>query len=209
MTYTIHRYPAELIDVVRLVDGSKVTLRPVLPQDADIMQSFVRTLSEESRRNRFFRALRELPKDLLTRFTNVDYETHLALLAEVFVDGAEVVVGEARYVRGDDSRAEFAVAVADEWHGKGIGRMLLNVLQQRAAAEGIAMIHGQTLPANGAMQAVARKAGFEIAPDPDEPGVLRLEKRIGPHAELQRNAVSGLEPAAVDRWGAVLKLRSA
>jgi acetyltransferase len=209
MTYTIHRYPAELIDVVRLVDGSKVTLRPVLPQDADIMQSFVRTLSEESRRNRFFRALRELPKDLLTRFTNVDYETHLALLAEVFVDGAEVVVGEARYVRGDDSRAEFAVAVADEWHGKGIGRMLLNVLQQRAAAEGIAMIHGQTLPANGAMQAVARKAGFEIAPDPDEPGVLRLEKRIGPHAELQRNAVSGLEPAAVDRWGAVLELRSA
>jgi RimJ/RimL family protein N-acetyltransferase len=208
MTYTIHRYPAELIDVVRLVDGSKVTLRPVLPQDADIMQSFVRTLSEESRRNRFFRALRELPKDLLTRFTNVDYETHLALLAEVFVDGAEVVVGEARYVRGDDSRAEFAVAVADEWHGKGIGRMLLNVLQQRAAAEGIAMIHGQTLPANGAMQAVARKAGFEIAPDPDEPGVLRLEKRIGPHAELQRNAVSGLEPAAVDRWGAVLELRS-
>ena len=71
------------------------------------------------------------------------------------------------------------------------------------------MIHGQTLPANGAMQAVARKAGFEIAPDPDEPGVLRLEKRIGPHAELQRNAVSGLEPAAVDRWGAVLELRSA
>jgi RimJ/RimL family protein N-acetyltransferase len=87
--------------------------------------------------------------------------------------------------------------------------MLLNVLQQRAAAEGIAMIHGQTLPANGAMQAVARKVGFEIAPDPDEPGVLRLEKRIGPHAELQRNAVSGLEPAAVDRWGAVLELRSA
>ena len=62
MTYTIHRYPAELIDVVRLVDGSKVTLRPVLPQDADIMQSFVRTLSEESRRNRFFRALRSFPR---------------------------------------------------------------------------------------------------------------------------------------------------
>ena len=89
MTYTIHRYPAELIDVVHLVDGRRMTVRPVLPQDADLLQTFVRGLSDESRRNRFFRALHELPGDLLARFTPIDYRRHLALVAEVFDKGEE------------------------------------------------------------------------------------------------------------------------
>jgi hypothetical protein len=67
MTYTIHRYPAELIDVVHLRDGGRVTVRPILPQDAEIVQAFVQTLSDGARRHRFFRTLRELPADLLRR----------------------------------------------------------------------------------------------------------------------------------------------
>ena len=143
-------------------------------------ESFFRNLSDESRWNRFHRALHELPLNLLNQFTNVDYDTHLALLAEVFVDGSEVILGESRYVRGEDPTcAEFAVTVDDRWQGKGLGRLLLSLLEGRAAAEGIEMLFGRTLPGNVRMQALARKAGFEIVPDSNEPGTLRLEKRLG------------------------------
>ena len=60
--------------------------------------------------------MRELPRELLQRFTQVDYADHLALVAEVFADGRETVIAEARYVRGPDaSAAEFAVSVAEAW----------------------------------------------------------------------------------------------
>ena len=137
MTYTIHRYPAELIDFVYVEDAQQITVRPILPQDAELMQTFFRTLSDRSRRDRFHRALRELPASLLNQLTSVDYDTHLALLAEVFVDGTEVIVGEARYVRSEDSlQAEFAMAIAEDWQAKGLGRLLLSHLERRAAAAG-------------------------------------------------------------------------
>src|SRR5918912_47235 len=87
MTYMIHGYPAELIDIVEGAAGERILVRPVLPQDAEPMQAFVRGLSPQSRRNRFFRMLRELPPVLLGEFTSVDYHSHLALLASVLVEG--------------------------------------------------------------------------------------------------------------------------
>jgi len=181
MTYTIHRYPAELIEILHLADSRRVTVRPILPQDAELLQSFFRNLSDGSRWNRFHRALKELPVTLLNQFTDVDYDIHFALLAEVFVDGREVILGESRYVRGEGQTcAEFAITVDDNWHGKGLGRLLLSLLEGRAAAAGIEMLFGRTLPGNVRMQALARKAGFEIVPDSEEPGTLRLKKRIGP-----------------------------
>lgn len=102
MIYTIHRYPAELIDVMCLPNERRLVIRPVLPQDAAIVQAFIRNLSDHSRRNRFFRTLRELPENLLEQFTHIDYCAHLALVAEVFEGRDETIVGEARYVMGAD-----------------------------------------------------------------------------------------------------------
>jgi acetyltransferase len=181
MTYTIHRYPAELIDVVHLVDGRRITLRPVLPQDAGVLQAFVKGLSNASRRNRFFRSLHELPEDLLDRFTSIDYEHHLALVAEVFAGGVETIIGEARYVVDEDgTSAEFALAVADAWQGRGIGTLLLERLVAKAAAAGITHLHGQTLPANRSMHRLARKAGFTVALDPAGDDVLLQSRDLAP-----------------------------
>jgi acetyltransferase len=192
MPYTIHRYPAELIDVVRGSAGERIVIRPVLPQDAGLVQDFVRGLSPEARRNRFFRMLRELPAELLDRFTSIDYHDHLALLASVLREGEEVAIGEARYVVSGPGVAEFALAVADEWQGQGIGRLLLARLECRAAAEGIALLFGKVLPSNKPMQKLARSRGFAILPDADEAGLWRIEKRI----EARRRAAPCVEDAA-------------
>lgn len=179
MTYVIHRYPVELIDVIRLSGDRRLTIRPVLPQDADLVQTFVRELSSRSRHSRFFRALNELPPNLLTQFTQIDYNDSLALVAEIFDGGREVVVGDGRYVVGGDRRsAELALAVRDEWQGQGIGRLLLDRLVARASAQGLALLHGQVLPSNDAMLNLTRKAGFTIRHDWDEPDLLRIEREL-------------------------------
>src|SRR5436853_378580 len=99
MLYQIHRYPADLIDVVHFKDGTRVVVRPVLPQDQDITSAFFSSLSPPSRYDRFMSPVREVSAEILERFTQVDYAEHLALVAEVFIDGRETVIAEARYVR--------------------------------------------------------------------------------------------------------------
>jgi acetyltransferase len=179
MTYEIHRYPADLIDVVRLAGGERVVIRPVLPQDEELTRAFFHNLSAPARYDRFMTSVRELPPDLMRRFTQVDYASHLALVAEVFADGRETVVAEARYVRkADASVAEFAVSVAEAWQGKKLASLMLGKLACRAAAQGVQRIVGETLATNSRMLSLARKAGFTILPSPDVRGLVLLEKSL-------------------------------
>jgi RimJ/RimL family protein N-acetyltransferase len=181
MIYQIHRYPAELIDVVALSPGERVVIRPVLPQDEDLTSTFFRSLSPRARYDRFMGSLREPPADLMRRFTQIDYADHVALVAEVFANGREIVIAEARYVRKADPRvAEFAVSVAEPWQGKRLASLLLAKLACRAAAQGIERLAGETLASNARMLALARKAGFTIRPSGEVRGVMLLEKALSP-----------------------------
>jgi acetyltransferase len=138
MTYTIPRYPAHLIDFVS-AKGRRATIRPMLPQDFKLQREFFRSLSARVRYSRFMASFNELPDAVAERLRKIDYASHLALLAEVFEDRSEIMVAEARYVidEHDSAACEFAIAVADNWQGCGIGRALLAQLEREAAALGI------------------------------------------------------------------------
>ena len=140
MTYSIARYPVHLIDVVQAADGSRVTIRPTLPQDVELQRDFFRSLSAEGRYGRFMTRLNELPESLAERFASIDYRSHLALLAEVFENGRETMIGEARYVvdARDPETCELAIAVADNWQASGIARALLDRLERQGLVERIA-----------------------------------------------------------------------
>ncbi len=173
------RYPVELIDVVVLEDGRRITIRPVLPQDDAVTKAFFRSLSARSRHNRFMRAFQDLPEALLTQFTHVDYNAHLALIAEVFIDGREIAVGEARYVvSADGKNAEFAVSIADDWQGRGLGTLLLSRLIQTARKAGVGKITAETLASNTTMLSLAHKAGFSHEPDREVPGLVHLSLNV-------------------------------
>ena len=110
-----------------------MTLRPIGPRDASVLQAYVRGLSPESRYNRFFGALYELPPAELDRVIHLDRKYELALLAEARVDGAPIVIGEARYALAPDRlEGEFALSVADDWRGKGLGTLLMADIECRA-----------------------------------------------------------------------------
>jgi acetyltransferase len=181
MLYQIHRYPADLIDVVQIGNGQRVLIRPVLPQDEALTSAFFSDLPARARYDRFMAPMRNLPPELIKRFTNVDYASHLALVAEIFNGGRETVVAEARYACGaDPSVAEFAVSVAEEWQGRGLASLLLGKLICRAASAGVERVVGETLASNNKMLRLARKAGFTATPSREARGLILLEKRIAP-----------------------------
>ena len=185
MIYTIGKYPAHLIDVVRVADGSRVTIRPTLPQDVELQRMFFRSLSAEARYCRFMTRVSELPETVAERFTSIDYRTHVALLAEVFDDGGrETMIGEARYIvdERDPTTCEFAIAVADDWQASGIARALLDRLERQAAASGIRRMVADTLITNRAMQRLAARAGFTIRASREDATLARLEKVLADRA---------------------------
>jgi acetyltransferase len=166
--------PTRLIDVVVLPDGRRVTLRPVLPQDAELQQRLVQALSPASRTRRFFAPIRELPPEWLRRMTMVDHHAHVALIAETFVGREAVAVGEARYVVGDDGVADFALVVADAWQGHGLGRRLLASLLDHARDAGVQRLVGEVLPDNTAMLALARALGLRVRAHPGDARLVQV-----------------------------------
>ncbi len=184
--YQIHRYPAELIDVMHLADGTRVLIRPVLPQDQELLATFFHDLSPDARCKRFLHPLTEPSSELLRRFTHVDYAEHVGLVAEIFVDKCENVIGEARYVRvAESSSAEVSVSVADPWQGNGLAKTMLAKLESCAATAGIRRLIAETLATNEKLLSLARHAGF--AESCAVRGVIRLEKTLTPDSLIVRH----------------------
>jgi acetyltransferase len=181
MIYSIPRYPVHLIDVVRLANGHRVTIRPTLPQDAELQQDFFSSLSAESRYFRFMTRLPELPPSLTQRFSTADHQTHVALLAEVYEGDRQTMVGEARYVvdESDPRTCELAIAVNDAWQRQGIARTMLARLERAAASAGLLRILADTLLTNRAMIGLGRRAGYSITASREDAGLARLEKILG------------------------------
>jgi acetyltransferase len=184
MSYTIERYPTRWIDVWRLTDGRRVTVRPVLPQDAELEQALVRALSPVARYQRFFSPIRELPEGWLQRLTQIDYRQQQAFIVETFVGDEALAVAEARYVVDASGAAcEFAVVVADDWQHLGLARRLLHCLMQSAATAGLQHIYGDVLATNRRMLALAAGLGFRSMRHPDGGAqVLRVTRAIEPEA---------------------------
>ena len=141
-----------------LRDGSTVMVRPVQSTDASLLADGFARLSERSRRLRFLGNKNNLTVAELRYLTCIDHHDHEALGA-LSPDGRGI--GVARYIRDseDPSRAEVAVTVVDEWHGRGLGTKLLELLSDRARAEGVDRFTATVASDNMASSRLVRSAG--------------------------------------------------
>jgi acetyltransferase len=170
----IHPYPAHLVSEWTALDGARVTVRPIRPEDAEIEREFVRQLSPEAKYFRFMSTVRELSPQMLARFTQIDYDREMALIAVAAKDGREEEVGVARYITNPDgSSCEFAIVVDDEWQKHGLGRYLMTQLIEIARSRGLATMTGDILTANQGMLALATSLGFVVSDVPAEAGLKR------------------------------------
>jgi acetyltransferase len=176
----IHPYPVELVAAVRLRDGTKLAVRPIRPEDAELERAFVHGLSDQSRFFRFFHQLHELTPAMLARFTQVDYDRELAVVAVAAdSDGMEMFVGVARYIANPDREsAEFAVVVADAWQHRGVARCLMERLMAAAKRSGLVRFEGAVLRANQDMLRFCAALGFEAHDDPEDPEQVVVEREL-------------------------------
>jgi GNAT superfamily N-acetyltransferase len=181
----------------RLPDGARVTVRAAYPSDAGRVQDYVRSLLPSSRYDRFLAPLNELSPGELARVGG-DGEAQATLIAEMKIAGARIIIGEARYAADGDA-CEIALSVAEAWHGRGVGTLLMDVLECRARSLGAGRLVGDVLRSNAAMRTLARKSGFDQAGVPADARLVRIVKdisaaRIGtPCGQL---ATSGVPMAA-------------
>jgi len=166
-------------DLLRLRSGKPVTVRFVDPRDADALRSYFRALTTRSRYNRFLGAISELPATVLDQFVHVGEADRFSVIAVMTVDGAETIVGEARYAFEPETDSfEFGLSIDDRWQGHGLGSALLSNLECRAASFGAVRLFGDTLRSNEAMIALARKSGFAFRNSPGDWKLVRFEKDI-------------------------------
>lgn len=178
----IYPYPSHLIQEWNMKEGVKVRVRPIRPEDAEIEQNFVRNLSDESRYSRFMGDIKELSQSQLVRFTQIDYDREMALIA-VIEDpedaNKEIQVGVARYASNPDGESvEFALAVADNWQKSGLGRKLMTAIIECARSRGYRAVIGDVLSTNNKMLRLMSSLGFTIHPHPDDTAVKRVVKPL-------------------------------
>ena len=123
-------YPAHLSKTIAAKNGASLFLRAILPTDEQMLKGHFYALSGSSKRHRFSRAVETMPASAFRDWVNVDYRSHMALVAvQSDADEGERIIGVARYFANQTTGlAEFAMAVRDDWQGQGVGRCLLDGL---------------------------------------------------------------------------------
>ncbi|MBA1145571.1 bifunctional acetate--CoA ligase family protein/GNAT family N-acetyltransferase [Ectothiorhodospiraceae bacterium WFHF3C12] len=176
----VHPYPSHLVKRTQLPDGTDIVIRPIRPEDAERERAFIDSLSPEAKYYRFMENLRELSPAMLARFTQIDYDRELALIA-VRMDGLDEAeqLGVARYnIDPDGETCEFALVVADTVRRQGLGTRLMMDLMESARARGLREIHGDVLSENRKMLKLMRQLGFAVLTSPDDAGVKRVTRDL-------------------------------
>ena len=147
---------------LELRDGTKVRLRPIVPEDEPLLHEAVASMSERTVYFRFFSPIKRMSDALAHRLAVVDYNDRFALVATTArTNGKEKIVGVARYDRARATDvAEVAVAVIDEFQRRGLGRALLAELAKVARRHGIKTFTLIVLPENREMLGLLRKLGW-------------------------------------------------
>jgi acetyltransferase len=159
----ISPYPDQHECHTRTNMGVDLFIRPIRPEDAPLLVELFESLSPRSVYLRFFTPLKRLPHKMLARFTQIDYDREIALVAVPATGSNERLLGVARVISGRKPKeAEFAVAVGDPWQGKGIGASLLQRCLSIAKERGIEKVMGTVLVENTQMLLLGRKLGFKI-----------------------------------------------
>jgi GNAT superfamily N-acetyltransferase len=163
-----------------------IEIRPLAPTDRDRLAAAFTRLGEQTRWRRFGGLASQLGERDLDRLTQIDHHEHEALAAIAPDSGR--IVGVARYIAlpHDRGAAEVAVAVDDDWQGRGIGRRLMRELVDRARDEGVrrllAYVGAENLPVHAW---IARFGGVAAARDGD---ATLYSIPLGDSVELRRAA---------------------
>jgi acetyltransferase len=172
-------YPTKYITPWKLPDGTEVLLRPIRPEDEPAEHEMLSSLSEETLRTRFFSTIKEISHEWLILFCNIDYDRHMAIVAEVEEKGKKKMIGVARLIMNQDmTSGEVAFLVQDKFQGKHLGSKFVEVLIGIAREWGLEEVRADVLTENERMLHVFKRLGFTThsVPGGTSEAVLKLKE---------------------------------
>ncbi len=183
----ISPYPSKYTKRILLKNGTEVTLRPIRPEDEPMETEMIESLSTETLYFRFFGYVPRVNHDFLTRFTHIDYDREMAIVAEIEEGGHKKMIGVVRIIADAwGESAEYAIVVADAWQGLELGSNLTDYILEIARDRDIKKVYASMLATNKRMIHMFEKRGFKISREDFETyrAELDIESAIPFAAEL-------------------------
>ena len=162
-TLAIAPYPSEYVSDFKLKNGVSVLLRPIMPEDEIRFNDFLKSLSEETMRFRFFEIFKEMSHETLTKYCNLNYDREIAIIAEHQGQNRQLVGAVRLTVESNGKNAEFAIMVSDQLQGAGLGSKLMDTLAAIAHDKKLEQIHGYVMASNYKMLTLCYRKGFKSA----------------------------------------------
>ncbi|MCA1401324.1 bifunctional acetate--CoA ligase family protein/GNAT family N-acetyltransferase [Bradyrhizobium sp. BRP56] len=190
----VRPYPSQWEGELALRDGSRVTVRPMRPEDEPMVSEFFKRVTAEDLRLRFFHAMKEFSHAFIARLTQLDYARAMAFVA--LDPNTGEMMGAVR-LHSDSlyENAEYAILLQSDLKGKGLGWALMQLLIHYARSEGLKRLSGQVLTENTTMIGMCRDLGFTVTMDPDDHSIV--------------DVVLDLDRSGVDAVGADILIRPA
>jgi GNAT superfamily N-acetyltransferase len=171
------RDPESFSVVEPLRNGGEIEIRAQHPQDRKDLEAAVARMSDESVYRRFFAAKHHFSEKEAEYFLNIDFVSHVALVAVTHENGKRAIVGAGRYIVVEPGAAEVAFAVVDEYQGQGIGSALMHNLLSIARQAGLNKLIAEVLASNGAMVKVFEESGLPMSTRREGP-VIHVTLRL-------------------------------
>ena len=169
-------YPTRYVTPWKLSDGTEVLLRPIRPEDEPMEAEMLSTMSEATLRGRFLENLVSVTHEMLVRFTNIDYDREMAIVAELTRGKKKRLIGVGRLTgEVERGRGEFAVVVHDDFQSKGLGFKLTDVMIGIAQEKGFEEIVGYIDSGNRRMLRVVEELGFVAESTTERVTTVRLD----------------------------------
>ncbi len=156
-------YPKKYEKYWKLPNHNEVCFRPIKPEDEPLWQKMFEQFSEESVRNRFFRLIKNPPYELSFRYCNIDYNSELAIVAEIIEDNKRRILGVVRLIIHSDMKtAEIAFIIADPWQRLGLGSKMIDYMLKICKEKKLENVYASVLPDNFKAISFLNKKGCKI-----------------------------------------------
>lgn len=160
---SISPYPKDLISRITAKNGSKVTLRPILPEDEPLLKEMFESIKPKTKRFKFFEKIKDISHNTLQRFTQIDYDRDVAIVGEVSKDGKKKIVSLSRLVRQTGSdKGELAVVVVDSWQRQKIGGKIIDYMIEISRKKKLRQVFIRFYDFNGVIAYLLEKKSFDI-----------------------------------------------
>ncbi len=160
----ISPYPKRYETRWKMRNGEEVILRAIKPEDEPLWLDMFRAFSEESIRYRFFQMIKDTPHEVRVRYCNIDYDREIAIVPELTRDGKRRILGVGRLILGPDGKSgEFAIIVADEFQGNGLGTKMADHVLEIAYDLGVERVYSVLLADNDRAISLMKRMGFSLS----------------------------------------------